>query len=118
MNRTFWVTLGAIGGIVAYRRGARAVHRAQELGPLGSAQVAAQATSTLADRAARGLGRLRQLQERRAGRLVIGTAQDATADAAVAPGSGGADAAPATSTIPRGWVPVPAARRSHLKGGA
>ncbi len=79
MSRTFWVMVGAVGGVVAYRRGTRAVARARELGPMGSAQVAAQATSRLAARTANGLGHLQELKARREGRLVTGTAQPITA---------------------------------------
>lgn len=78
MSRMFWVVVGAAGGIVAYRRGTRAAERARELGPLGTAQVAAQATSRLAGRTAHGLGRLNDIKARREGKLVIGTAQEVT----------------------------------------
>ena len=74
------MVVGAVGGVVAYRKGAQAAARAKELGPLGSAQVAAQATSKLAGRTAHGLGRLQDVRARREGRLVDGTAQDVTAD--------------------------------------
>jgi hypothetical protein len=65
MSRVFWVAVGAVGGIAAYRRGTRAAARARELGPLGTAQVAAQATSRLAGRTANGLGRLQDVKARR-----------------------------------------------------
>lgn len=73
MSRTFWMAVGAAGGIVAYRKGAQVVSRARELGPVGSAQVAARAASELAGRTADGLGRVRDWQARRDGRLVIGS---------------------------------------------
>jgi hypothetical protein len=68
MSRVFWVAVGAVGGIVAYRKGTQAAARAKELGPLGTAQVAAQATSRLAGRTAHGLGRLNDIKARREGR--------------------------------------------------
>ena len=78
MSRVFWMVVGAAGGVVAYRRGTQAVARARELGPLGTAAVAAQATSRLAGRTAHGLGRLQSIKDQRDGRLVIGSAQDVT----------------------------------------
>lgn len=111
MSRTFWVVVGAIGGIAAYRKGTQAVQHAKELGPLGTAQVAAQATSSLAGRTANGLGRLRELKARREGRLLIGSAQDVPAPA-------GAGTAAPGSAVPEGWVPAPAAsaRPTIVKG--
>lgn len=88
MSRTFWVMVGAVGGVLAYRRGMRAVARARELGPIGTAQVAAQATSTLAGRTANGLGHLQDLKARREGRLLTGSVQPAPAP-------------------PEGWVRLP-----------
>lgn len=76
MSRVFWVAVGALGGIVAYRKGTQAAARAKELGPLGTAQVAAQATSRFAGRTAHGLGRLNDIKARREGRLVIGSADE------------------------------------------
>lgn len=99
MTRTFWIAVGAVGGIAAYRRGTRAVNRARELGPLGTAQVAAQATSALAGRTANGLGRLREVKARREGRLVIGSAQDGTV---AVPGA----RVPTEAGMPAGWVPA------------
>jgi hypothetical protein len=98
MSRVFWVAVGAVGGIAAYRRGTRAAARARELGPLGTAQVAAQATSRLAGRTATGLGRLQDLKARREGRLVIGSAEDVTAVSRT------------TGVVPDDWVPAPASR--------
>jgi hypothetical protein len=80
MSRVFWMAVGAVGGIVAYRKGTQAATRAKELGPIGSAQVAAQATSRLAGRTAHGLGRLNDLKARREGRLVLGSAEELPAD--------------------------------------
>ena len=91
MSRTFWMVVGAVGGVVAYHKGTQAAVRAKELGPLGSAQVAAQATSKLAGRTAHGLGRLQDARARREGRLLTGTAQEVT------------------SGPPADWVPAPVA---------
>lgn len=91
MSRTFWMAVGAVGGVVAYRKGTQVVNRARDLGPVGSAQVAARATSELAGRTADGLGRLRDWQARRAGRLLVGSVE--------------APAEPVAS-IPASWVPA------------
>ncbi len=93
MSRTFWVVVGAVGGVFAYRRGTSAVHRAKELGPLGSAQVAAQATSRLAGRTANGLGRLQDVKARRDGTLLTGAAEEIESGSVPA--------------IPADWVPAP-----------
>jgi hypothetical protein len=101
MSRVFWMAVGAVGGVAAYRRGTRAVHRARELGPLGTAQVAAATTSKLAGRTAAGLGRLQDVKAQREGRLVLGSAEEVL----VAP--------PAPPPVPRDdddWVPVPTRR--------
>ena len=90
MSRTFWMVVGAVGGVVAYRKGTRAASRAKELGPMGSAQVAASATSRLAGRTANGLGRLQEIKARRQGRLLDGEVQDETID-----------------PLPIDWVPAP-----------
>jgi hypothetical protein len=90
MSRTFWMVVGAVGGVVAYRKGTQAAARAKELGPLGSAQVAAQTTSKLAGRTANGLGRLQDVKARREGRLLTGTAQEVT-----------------SGPPPEDWVPAP-----------
>jgi len=84
MSRTLWAVVGAVGGIVAYRRGARAAQRAKELGPLGSAQVVAQGTSSLAGRTAHGIARLQDARARREGRLLTGTAEEVIVPAPVA----------------------------------
>lgn len=86
------MVVGAVGGVVAYRKGTRAAARAKELGPMGSAQVAAQVTSRLAGRTAHGLGRLQEIKARREGRLLSGTAHEVTdvpspAAVAAAPGA-------------------------------
>ncbi|HSO03789.1 MAG TPA: hypothetical protein VLQ92_04855 [Candidatus Limnocylindrales bacterium] len=91
MSRTFWMVVGAVGGVVAYRKGTQAAVRAKELGPLGSAQVAAQATSKLAGRTAHGLGRLQDVKARREGRLLTGTAEEVP-----------------SALPPADWVPAPA----------
>jgi hypothetical protein len=83
MSRAFWMAVGAVGGIVAYRKGVEAAARARELGPLGTAQVAAAATGRLATRTAHGLGRLNDLKARREGRLVIGSAEEVPSEGAV-----------------------------------
>ena len=84
------MVVGAVGGVVAYRKGTQAAARAKELGPLGSAQVAAQTTSKLAGRTANGLGRLADAKARREGRLLTGTAQEVT-----------------SGPLPDDWVPAP-----------
>ncbi len=114
MSRTFWMAVGAVGGIVAYRRVTRAVERARELGPLGTAQVAAQATSTVAGHAAHGLGRLKDMSDRRAGRLVVGSAHGPTAEPAAA-------SPRVPLEVPHDWVPVGVAAgggRHGTEGGA
>ena len=93
MSRTFWVVVGAVGGVFAYRKGTQAASRARELGPLGSAQVAAQATSRLAGRTAHGLGRLQDVKARREGKLLNGATEEI-------------ESAPIPD-IPEGWVPTP-----------
>lgn len=103
MSRMFWVVVGAAGGIVAYRRGTRAAARAKELGPLGTAQVAAAATSRLAGRTANGLGHLSDLKARREGRLVVGSAEEAT---------------PIEPPVPADWVPVGGGPDAMTLGGA
>jgi len=90
MSRTFWVVVGAVGGVVAYRKGTHAARRAKELGPMGSAQVAASATSRMAGRTANGLGRLQEIKARREGRLLTGEVQEG-----------------ALNPPPVGWVPAP-----------
>jgi hypothetical protein len=100
MSRTFWMVVGAVGGVVAYRKGTQAAARARELGPLGSAQVAAQATSKLAGRTASGLGRLQDAKARREGRLLTGTAQEVTA-----------------GPPPEGWVPAPGPTSATTRNG-
>ena len=77
MSRVFWMVVGAVGGIAAYRKGTEAVAHARELGPLGTAQAAAGATSRLAGGTARGLGRLQDIRDQRSGRLVIGSVESA-----------------------------------------
>jgi hypothetical protein len=81
MSRTFWIVVGAVGGVAAYRKGTRAAVRAKELGPMGSAQVAATATSKLAGRTASGLGRLQDLKDRREGRMVTGRVEEVGVEA-------------------------------------
>jgi hypothetical protein len=100
MSRTFWMVVGAVGGVVAYRKGTQAAARAKELGPLGSAQVAAQTTSKLAGRTASGLGRLQDAKARREGRLLTGTAQEVTA-----------------APPPEGWVPAPSSTSPTTRNG-
>ncbi len=93
MSRTFWAVVGAVGGVIAYRKGTQAAHRAKELGPLGSAQVAAQATSRLAGRTANGLGRVQDAKARREGKLLTGTAEQVAAT-------------PIGAQVPGDWVPA------------
>jgi hypothetical protein len=100
MSRTFWMVVGAVGGVAAYRKGTRAAARARELGPLGSAQVAAQTTSKLAGRTANGLGRLQDSRARRQGRLVTGTAQEVT-----------------SAPLPADWVPAPGPTSTTARNG-
>lgn len=94
MSRTFWLAVGAVGGIVAYRKSAQAAARARELGALGTAQAAAHATSRLAGRTAHGLGRLNDIKAKREGRLVIGSAEEVDAVQPVATQTGGSRTAP------------------------
>jgi hypothetical protein len=109
MSRVFWVAVGAVGGIVAYRKGTQAAARAKELGPLGTAQVAAQATSRLAGRTAHGLGRLNDIKARREGRLVIGSADELAVEVVGPVGPAGAD--PVAPARPAGApTPPPAGR--------
>jgi hypothetical protein len=106
MSRVFWVVVGAAGGVMAYRKGTQAVHRARELGPLGTAQVAAQTTSRLAGRTAQGLGRLNDLKAQREGRLVIGSAEEVSA----------VRAGPGPAAIDDEWIPVPERRAASSTG--
>ncbi len=94
------MVVGAVGGAVAYRKGTQAAARAKELGPLGSAQVAAQTTSRLAGKTAHGLGRLQEVKARREGRLLTGTAQEVT-----------------SGPPPEGWVPAPTSTSSATRNG-
>lgn len=94
------MVVGAVGGVVAYRKGTQAAARAKELGPLGSAQVAAQTTSKLAGRTANGLGRLQEVKARREGRLLTGTAQEVT-----------------SGPPPEGWVAAPTSTSSATRNG-
>ncbi len=94
------MVVGAVGGVVAYRKGTHAAARAKELGPLGSAQVAAQTTSKLAGKTAHGLGRLQEVKARREGRLLTGTAQEVT-----------------SGPPPEGWVPAPTSTSSATRNG-
>lgn len=94
MTRTFWMAVGALGGIAAYRKSVKVANRARELGPLGSAQAIASGAGRAADRTANGLGRVIESRERRAGRLLSGTATDRTG-------------LPAGQGIPADWSPLP-----------
>lgn len=93
--------VGAVGGVVAYRKGTQTATRAKELGPLGSAQVAASATGRLASRTANGLGRIQDVKARREGKLLTGTAEEIAAEPA-----------------PVDWVPVGPAGPAHGSGRA
>ena len=53
MSRTFWVAIGAIGGVYAYRRGQRAVDNARERGLVGNVHVAAETVGSVAAGAGR-----------------------------------------------------------------
>ena len=99
MSRTFWVVVGAVGGVTAYRKGTRVAARAKELGPMGSAQVAATATSKIAGRTAAGLGRLQDRKAHRDGRMVTGSIE-----------AGGVDAG-SVEPPPVGWLRAPAPAR-------
>lgn len=57
MSRTFWVAVGAVGGIYAYRRGQRAVADARTRGFVGNVQVAAETAASVGQ----GVGRLAAL---------------------------------------------------------
>jgi len=54
MRRTFWVALGAAGGVLAYRRGQQLWEDAREKGVVGSMQAASGSAASLAT-SARGL---------------------------------------------------------------
>ncbi len=54
MSRVFWLGVGAVGGVVVYRRSQRALDRAKERGFIGNVQIAAEATSAVAQ----GVGRV------------------------------------------------------------
>ncbi len=53
MSRTFWVAVGAVGGIYAYRRGQRAVTDAKERGFVGNVQVASDTVASVAQGASK-----------------------------------------------------------------
>jgi hypothetical protein len=53
MSRTFWVAVGAVGGIYAYRRGQRAVTDAKDRGFVGNVQVAADTVTSVAQGASK-----------------------------------------------------------------
>lgn len=53
MSRTFWVTVGAVGGIYAYRRGQRTVADAKERGFVGNVQFAADTVTSVAQGASK-----------------------------------------------------------------
>jgi hypothetical protein len=53
MSRTFWVVVGAAGGIYAYRRGQRAVTDAKERGFVGNVQVATDTVASVAQGASK-----------------------------------------------------------------
>jgi hypothetical protein len=103
MSRVFWMAVGAVGGVVAYRKGARALEQAHELGALGTARAAASATSRVAGRTAHGLRRLEDVRDRRAGRLVIGSVEDDSPSGY--PDVTGVPPASVPS-VPAGWVPA------------
>lgn len=48
MSRTFWIAVGAVGGVVAYRRGQRAIEDARARGLVGNVQAAAGTASAVA----------------------------------------------------------------------
>ncbi len=54
MSRVFWLGVGAVGGVVVYRRGLRVFDEAKARGFVGNLQVAADATSAVAQ----GVGRV------------------------------------------------------------
>jgi len=53
MNRTFWVAVGAVGGIYAYRRGQRTVSDAKERGFVENVQVATDTVASVAQGASK-----------------------------------------------------------------
>jgi len=53
MSRTFWVAVGAVGGIYAYRRGQRAVTDAKERGFVGNVQAATDTVTSVAQGASK-----------------------------------------------------------------
>jgi hypothetical protein len=128
MSRSFWVIVGAAGGIVAYRRATRLAARSKELGALGTAQAAAATTSRLAGGAAAGIGRVRDVRDRRAGRLVTGALvadadPQAAIPAAVAPDGvrtaaaasrPGATVDAGAEDVPADWVSASEVRRAGV----
>ena len=56
MSRTFWVTVGAVGGIVVYRKGQRALDDARERGLIGNIQIAASTAASVAQGTSRLVG--------------------------------------------------------------
>ena len=53
MSRTFWVAVGAVGGIYAYRRGQRAVAEARERGFVGNVAYASETVASVAQGASK-----------------------------------------------------------------
>jgi len=53
MSRTFWVAVGAVGGIYAYRRGQRAVTDAKDRGFVGNVQLATDTVASVAQGASK-----------------------------------------------------------------
>lgn len=76
MSRTFWVAVGAVGGVYAYRRGQRAAAEARERGLVGNVQAAAGAAVSIAN----GTSKLVALAGQGSG---YGQALDAQVDPAV-----------------------------------
>lgn len=75
MSRTFWVAVGAVGGVYAYRRGQRAAAEARARGLVGNVQAAAGAAASIAN----GTSKLVALAGQNNG---YGQAQDAQFDPA------------------------------------
>lgn len=77
MSRVVWIGVGAIGGVVAYRRGQRAVNAARERGLIGNVQHAALAASQVANGAGKLLSFAGQVGQNDSGAANFALEQDA-----------------------------------------
>lgn len=77
MSRVVWIGVGAIGGVVAYRRGQRAVNAARERGLIGNVQHAALTASQVANGAGKLLSFAGQVGQGNSGAANFALEQDA-----------------------------------------